>query len=155
MPDEVQEGNFHGCDKSLIAIHPTAKDFHYMWKKACETASKYIAEAKEYNKQRKHPVFPVSPVKPYFQTEEDNFPSRKSNPTPPEIVELEDIPGPVNKIIKSRKLRLNGKDQKQYLVRFKNHTADKYKWLAVDAIPNGNLHMRRLRASRRTEKSHQ
>ncbi|MBW0477662.1 hypothetical protein O181_017377 [Austropuccinia psidii MF-1] len=34
---------------------------------------------------RKHPVFPVSLVKPYFQTEEDNFPSRKKNPTPPEI----------------------------------------------------------------------
>ncbi|MBW0475926.1 hypothetical protein O181_015641 [Austropuccinia psidii MF-1] len=30
---------------------------------------------------RKHPVFPVSLVKPYFQTEEDKFPSRKKNPT--------------------------------------------------------------------------
>ncbi|MBW0519858.1 hypothetical protein O181_059573 [Austropuccinia psidii MF-1] len=36
---------------------------------------------------RKHPVFPVSLVKPYFQTEEDKFPSRKKNPTTPEIVE--------------------------------------------------------------------
>ncbi|MBW0506989.1 hypothetical protein O181_046704 [Austropuccinia psidii MF-1] len=26
---------------------------------------------------RKHPVFPVNLVKPYFQTEEDKFPSRK------------------------------------------------------------------------------
>ncbi|MBW0526762.1 hypothetical protein O181_066477 [Austropuccinia psidii MF-1] len=41
---------------------------------------------------RKHPVFPVSFVKPYFQTEEDKFPSRKKNPTPPEIVEVEDSP---------------------------------------------------------------
>ncbi|MBW0492789.1 hypothetical protein O181_032504 [Austropuccinia psidii MF-1] len=31
---------------------------------------------------RKHPVFPVSLVKPYFQTEEDEFCSRKKNPTP-------------------------------------------------------------------------
>ncbi|MBW0527394.1 hypothetical protein O181_067109 [Austropuccinia psidii MF-1] len=37
---------------------------------------------------RKHPVFPVSLVKPYLQTEEDKFPSRKKNPTPPEIVEV-------------------------------------------------------------------
>ncbi|MBW0566249.1 hypothetical protein O181_105964 [Austropuccinia psidii MF-1] len=37
---------------------------------------------------RKHPLFPVSLVKPYFQTEEDNLPSRKKNPTPPEIVEV-------------------------------------------------------------------
>ncbi|MBW0557039.1 hypothetical protein O181_096754 [Austropuccinia psidii MF-1] len=26
--------------KNLLTIHPTAKDFHYMWKKACDTASK-------------------------------------------------------------------------------------------------------------------
>ncbi|MBW0472070.1 hypothetical protein O181_011785 [Austropuccinia psidii MF-1] len=37
---------------------------------------------------RNHPVFPVSLVKPYFHTEDDKFPSRKKNPTPPEIVEV-------------------------------------------------------------------
>ncbi|MBW0483351.1 hypothetical protein O181_023066 [Austropuccinia psidii MF-1] len=37
---------------NLLTIHPTAKDFHDMWKKACETASKCIAEAKEDNKKR-------------------------------------------------------------------------------------------------------
>ncbi|MBW0491912.1 hypothetical protein O181_031627 [Austropuccinia psidii MF-1] len=37
---------------NLLTIHPTAKDFHDMWKKACDTAAKCIAEAKEYNKQR-------------------------------------------------------------------------------------------------------
>ncbi|MBW0477243.1 hypothetical protein O181_016958 [Austropuccinia psidii MF-1] len=147
-----------------MTIHPTAKDFHEMWKRAC-----YTAEAKEYNKQRwdkshmepdfkegyqlenavevklteefsrKHPVFPVSLVKPYFQTEEDKFPSRTKNPTPPEIVEGEDSPVPVKKIIKARKIRLNGKGQRQYLVRFKNQTADKDKWLAEDSIPDGTF----------------
>ncbi|MBW0555884.1 hypothetical protein O181_095599 [Austropuccinia psidii MF-1] len=184
--------------KNLLTIHPTAKDFYNMWKRACGTAAKCIAEAKDYNKQRwdkthmepdfmegdqvlvaalnfnnikapkkmrdsfvgpftiikNHPVFPVSLVKPYFQTEEVKFPSRKKNLTPPEIVEVEDCPGPVSKIIRARKIRLNGKDQRQYLPRFKNQTADKDKWLAEDAIPNGNLHLRRFRASRRTEKSH-
>ena len=104
---------------------------------------------------RKHPVFPVSLVKPYFQTEEDKFPSRKKNTTPPEIVEVEDSPGPVSKIIRARKIRLNGKDQRQYLVRFKNQTPDKDKWLAEDSIPDVNLHLRRFRPSRRTEQSHQ
>ncbi|MBW0591956.1 hypothetical protein O181_131671 [Austropuccinia psidii MF-1] len=174
-----------------------------MWKRACDTASKCIAEAKDYNKQRwdkthmeadfkegdqvlvstlnfknlkvpkklrdsfigpftiiklvgknavevklteefyrKHPVFPVSLVKPYFQTEEGKFPFRKKNLTPPKIVEVEDSPGPVSKIIRARKIRLNGKDQRQYLVRFKNQTADKDKWLAEDSIPDGNLHTR-------------
>ncbi|MBW0531643.1 hypothetical protein O181_071358 [Austropuccinia psidii MF-1] len=104
---------------------------------------------------RKHPVFPVSLVKPYFQTEEDKFASRKRDTTPPDIVEEEDSPGPVKKIIKARKIRLNGRDQRQYLVRFKNQTADKDKWLAKDAIADGNLHLRGFRASRRTEQSHQ
>ncbi|MBW0538107.1 hypothetical protein O181_077822 [Austropuccinia psidii MF-1] len=38
--------------KNLLTIHPTAKDFHEMWKRDCYIASKFIAEAKEYNKQR-------------------------------------------------------------------------------------------------------
>ncbi|MBW0540036.1 hypothetical protein O181_079751 [Austropuccinia psidii MF-1] len=103
---------------------------------------------------RKHPVSPVSSVKPYFQTEENKFPFRKKTPTPPEIVEVEDSPGSVRKIIKASKIRLNGKDQRQYLVRFKYQTAGKDKWLAEDAIQDESLHLRRLRASRRTEKSH-
>ncbi|MBW0508231.1 hypothetical protein O181_047946 [Austropuccinia psidii MF-1] len=54
------------------------------------------------------------------ETEEDKFPSRKKNHTPPEIVEEEDSPGPVNKVISARNIRLNGRDQRQHLVRFKN-----------------------------------
>ncbi|MBW0571371.1 hypothetical protein O181_111086 [Austropuccinia psidii MF-1] len=38
--------------ESLLTIHPTANDFHEMWKRACDTAAKCIAEAKEYNNQR-------------------------------------------------------------------------------------------------------
>ncbi|MBW0538392.1 hypothetical protein O181_078107 [Austropuccinia psidii MF-1] len=68
---------------------------------------------------RKHSVFLVSLVKPCFQKEEDKFPSRKKNPTPPVIVEVEGSPDSVRKIIKARKIRLNGKDQRQYLVRLK------------------------------------
>ncbi|MBW0530610.1 hypothetical protein O181_070325 [Austropuccinia psidii MF-1] len=104
---------------------------------------------------REHPVFTVSLVKPYFQTEEGKFSCRKKSFTPPEIVEVEDSPGPVCKIIRARKIRIHGKDQKQYLVRFKNQIADKDKWLEEDVIPDGNLHLRRFRASRRTEQSQQ
>ncbi|MBW0518976.1 hypothetical protein O181_058691 [Austropuccinia psidii MF-1] len=152
-----------------------------MWKKACDTAARCKAEAKEYNTQRwdkthmepdfkegchvensvevtlteefsrKHPVFPVSLIKPYFQTEEDEFPSRKRNINLTDLVEEEDSPGPVKKIMKDRKIRLNGRYQRQYLVRFKNQTADKDKWLAEDTIPDGNLHLRRCRAYSRIE----
>ncbi|MBW0583287.1 hypothetical protein O181_123002 [Austropuccinia psidii MF-1] len=103
----------------------------------------------------KHPALPVSLVKPYFQTGEDKFPSRKKTSTPPDIVGIEGTPRSVKNIINSRKIRVNGKDQRQYLVGFKNHTADKDKWLAEDAIPDGNLHLRRFRASGRNEQSHQ
>ncbi|MBW0481958.1 hypothetical protein O181_021673 [Austropuccinia psidii MF-1] len=99
---------------------------------------------------RKHPVFSVSLVKAFFQIGDDKFPSRNKTTTPPDIVEVEDSPGPVKKIIKVRKIRLNGKDQRQYLVRFKNQTADKDKWLSEDAILDGSLHLMRFRASRRT-----
>ncbi|MBW0467083.1 hypothetical protein O181_006798 [Austropuccinia psidii MF-1] len=37
--------------KNLLAIHPTAKDFHYIWKRECDTAGRCIAEGKDYNKQ--------------------------------------------------------------------------------------------------------
>ncbi|MBW0482304.1 hypothetical protein O181_022019 [Austropuccinia psidii MF-1] len=175
-PSQVEKGSnpllpVDHLKKNLLAIHPTAKDFHDMWKRAWTkederttcgpfTIIKLIGKnavevrlTEEFS--RKHPVFPVSLVKPYFQTGEYKFHSRKKTTTPPEIVEVEDSPGPVKKIIKARKIRLNGKDPRQYLVRFKNQTAEKDKWLAEDAIPDGNLHLRRLRASRRTEESHQ
>ncbi|MBW0530609.1 hypothetical protein O181_070324 [Austropuccinia psidii MF-1] len=29
--------------KNLLTIHPTSKDFHDMWKRACDTAAKGIA----------------------------------------------------------------------------------------------------------------
>ncbi|MBW0491080.1 hypothetical protein O181_030795 [Austropuccinia psidii MF-1] len=159
--------------KNLQTIHPTAKDFHDMWKRYCETASKCIAEAQEYKKKRydkthmepdfkegdqvlvstlnfnilkvpqkmrysfvgpftlikliwknevgvrlteefsrKQPVCPVSLVKLYFQTGRDRFPSRKKTTTLQDIVKVEDSPFPVKKIIKARKIRLDGKDQR-------------------------------------------
>ncbi|MBW0512818.1 hypothetical protein O181_052533 [Austropuccinia psidii MF-1] len=134
MEPEFKEG-----DKVLVST-PSGK---MQWK----------SNSQEFS--REHPVFPVSLVKPYFQKEEDKVPSRKKNHTPPRKVEVEDSPGPVKKIIKARKIRLNGKDQRQYLVTFKSQTADKNKWLAEDAIPDGNLNLRRFWACRRTENFHQ
>ncbi|MBW0574534.1 hypothetical protein O181_114249 [Austropuccinia psidii MF-1] len=32
---------------NLLTLHPTLKDFHAMWNQACDTAAKFIAEAKE------------------------------------------------------------------------------------------------------------
>ncbi|MBW0576919.1 hypothetical protein O181_116634 [Austropuccinia psidii MF-1] len=152
-----------------------------MWKRACDTAAKFISEAKEYNKQR----WDKSHMEPDFKEGDQvlvstlNFNNLKGlkkmrgsavgtytiikligeNAVEVKLIEefsgkhpvFPDFPGPVKKVIKARKVRLNGKDLRQYLVRFKNQTADKYKWLEENAIPDGNLHLGRFRASRRTE----
>ncbi|MBW0462113.1 hypothetical protein O181_001828 [Austropuccinia psidii MF-1] len=120
---------------NLLTIYPKSKEFNEMWKRACDTAAKCISEAKEYKKQRyekiqmepdfkeryqvlpeefsrKHPVLPVSLVKPYFQTGEDKFPCRKMTTTPPDIVEMEDSPGLVKMIINAGKIRQNGEGQR-------------------------------------------
>ncbi|MBW0466795.1 hypothetical protein O181_006510 [Austropuccinia psidii MF-1] len=76
---------------------------------------------------RKHPVFPVSLVKPYHQTGEDYPPSRNKSHNPQDIVEVEDSPVSARQIMNSRNIRLNRKDYRQCLVRLKNQTADKYK----------------------------
>ncbi|MBW0491814.1 hypothetical protein O181_031529 [Austropuccinia psidii MF-1] len=73
---------------------------------------------------KKHPV---SLVNPDHQTGEDKFTSGNKSNTPKNKVEVGDSPVPVKRIIKARKIRLNGKDHRHYLARFKNQAADKDK----------------------------
>ncbi|MBW0495420.1 hypothetical protein O181_035135 [Austropuccinia psidii MF-1] len=103
---------------------------------------------------RKHPVFLVSLVKNYHQKGEDKLPSRNKSHTLQEIVEVEDSPGAVKKKMKARKIRSNGKDHRQYLVRFKSQKYDKDKCLEEHATPDEDLYLRRFRASGRAEESH-
>ncbi|MBW0472177.1 hypothetical protein O181_011892 [Austropuccinia psidii MF-1] len=100
----------------MISRGGTNHTWNLTLKKETKENAVEVKLTEEYS--RKHPVFPVSLFKPYFKKEEDNIPFRKKNLTPPEIVEVEDSPEPVNKTIKARKIRLNGKYQRQYLVRF-------------------------------------
>ncbi|MBW0493736.1 hypothetical protein O181_033451 [Austropuccinia psidii MF-1] len=81
------------------------------------------------------------------------FPKEESHPTGHSG--KEGVTGPVKKVMKARKIRLNGKDHRKYLVRSKNQKDAKDKLLAEDAIPHAYLHLRRFRASRRAEKSQQ
>ncbi|MBW0523709.1 hypothetical protein O181_063424 [Austropuccinia psidii MF-1] len=39
----VPVGNLY---KALVIIHPKAKEFHDMWRRTCDTASRFISEAK-------------------------------------------------------------------------------------------------------------
>ncbi|MBW0467665.1 hypothetical protein O181_007380 [Austropuccinia psidii MF-1] len=86
------------------------------------------------NLSRKHPVFPVSLIKTYQQAGEDKFNSRIKAHITQDMVGVEESPGAVRKILKARKIRLNGNDHMQYLVIFKNQKSNKGKWLAEDPI---------------------
>ncbi|MBW0465994.1 hypothetical protein O181_005709 [Austropuccinia psidii MF-1] len=103
---------------------------------------------------RENPVFPVSLIKQYHQTGEHKCPSRNKSNSPQDIVEVEEQPCQLKNIIKDRKIRLNNKDHRQYLVRLKKQTSDKDKPMAEDLLPDGKLYLRIIRASWRAEKSH-
>ncbi|MBW0572247.1 hypothetical protein O181_111962 [Austropuccinia psidii MF-1] len=102
---------------------------------------------------RKNPVFPKNLVKTYLEKGEERSPLRNKTYIPQDIVEVEGSPGPVKKII--RKIRLNGTEERKYLVIFNNQTEGKNKCLGEYAIKDGNLNLGRFRPSRRAEKSHQ
>jgi len=95
---------------------------------------------------RKHPVFPVSLVKPYTTRSETE--EKTTTPIP-----MADTPSSdqlkVHKILKDKKERINGKDIRLYLVRYRNQSADKDEWLPESNIPDGAIHLRNYRASKR------
>ncbi|MBW0470754.1 hypothetical protein O181_010469 [Austropuccinia psidii MF-1] len=76
---------------------------------------------------RKHLVFQVSLLKPYQDTGEDKFPPKIKTWIPPDIVEVENLPVPVKRIIQCRKIIINGNDHQQFLVRLTNQASDKEK----------------------------
>jgi transposase InsO family protein len=96
---------------------------------------------------RKHPVFPVSLIKPYTSRSSDT-PVVTHVPVP--IIEPLDTSNfKVHKILKDKKERINGKDIRLYLVRYKGQSADKDEWIPEDNIPDGPIHLRNYRASKR------
>ena len=95
---------------------------------------------------RKHPVFPVSLVKPYSPRDQNE----PVHPTPVPILEPNKAEKLlVHKILKEKKERIQGKDTRLYLVRYRNQSADKDEWLPENNIPDSTIHLRNFRASKR------
>ncbi|MBW0478211.1 hypothetical protein O181_017926 [Austropuccinia psidii MF-1] len=142
MPQDTENTNLckHTQDAQTFLVTPTKEMAYIHWTVTMMTSPKII-------------WITISQIGKKNSCQQRKRTSQR-NPTPPGIVKVEDSPGPVKEIINSRKIRLNGKDQRQYLVRFKNQTADTDKWLAEDAIPDGILHLRRFRPSRETKQYH-
>ena len=55
----------------------------------------------------------------------------------------------IHKIVKQRTLLHNGKEIRQYLVRYKDTSVDSDKWLSEEEIPNSKAFLRNYRAERR------
>ncbi|MBW0521637.1 hypothetical protein O181_061352 [Austropuccinia psidii MF-1] len=97
--------------------------------------------------ENKHPIFPVSLIKPYQQTYKKLFPLR--NPTPltvPPVEQSEDKK--IKKVIKERRLR--GKNKREYLVRYRNPVHED-EWLAESEIPDSDKLLRRFLHERRPQ----
>lgn len=80
---------------------------------------------------RKHPVFPVSLIKPYESRETGLKVVILKIP-----IEKNDNLNKVTRIMKEKKERINGKDVRLYLVRYKGESADKDEWLPKEKILN-------------------
>ncbi|MBW0573273.1 hypothetical protein O181_112988 [Austropuccinia psidii MF-1] len=97
--------------------------------------------------ENKHPTFPVSLIKPYQPADKELFALR--NPTPltvPPVEQNEDRK--TKKVIKERRLR--GKNQREYLVRYRNPVHED-EWLAESEIPDTDKLLKRFRHERRPQ----
>ncbi|MBW0487456.1 hypothetical protein O181_027171 [Austropuccinia psidii MF-1] len=94
--------------------------------------------------ENKNPTFPVSLIKPYPPTDKEFFPLRNPAPlTVPPVEQSEDRK--IKKVIKERRLR--GKNQIEYLVRYRNPVHED-EWLAESEIPDSDKLLRRFRHER-------
>ncbi|MBW0491910.1 hypothetical protein O181_031625 [Austropuccinia psidii MF-1] len=93
----------------------------------------------------KHPTFPVSVIKPYRSSNKELFPLRIKPPL--EIPPLEE--GDEKKIVKVLKeRRTRNKEEREYLVRYRNPTQEDELLLEKD-ITNADKLLRRFRHERK------
>ncbi|MBW0546660.1 hypothetical protein O181_086375 [Austropuccinia psidii MF-1] len=97
--------------------------------------------------ENKHPTFPVSLIKPYQPADKELFPLRNPNPlTVPPVEQNEDKN--IKNFIKERRLR--GKNQREYLVRYRK-PVHKDEFPAESEIPDSDKLLRRFRHERRPQ----
>ncbi|MBW0529635.1 hypothetical protein O181_069350 [Austropuccinia psidii MF-1] len=95
--------------------------------------------------ENKNPTFPVSLLKHYTSSDKELFPLR--NETPLDVPPLDQSEEKkVLKVLKERRLR--GKDEREYLVRYKN-TQHEDEWIVAERIPYSQRFLRRFRHERR------
>ncbi|MBW0521757.1 hypothetical protein O181_061472 [Austropuccinia psidii MF-1] len=97
--------------------------------------------------ENKHPTFPLSLIKPNQPADKKLFPLRNPIPlTVPPVEQNEDKK--IKKVIKERRLR--GKNQREYLVRYRNAVYED-EWLEESEIPDSDKLLRKVRHERRPQ----
>ena len=96
--------------------------------------------------ENKHPVFPVSLIKHYKESDSKKFPHRNIvKVVVPPLNKEEKIPW---KIINHRIIRKDHNDLRQYLVRYTNRSADEDEWLSENLIPEKTKLLRNYRVNK-------
>ncbi|MBW0572194.1 hypothetical protein O181_111909 [Austropuccinia psidii MF-1] len=96
------------------------------------------------NLENKHPTFPVSLIKPYQPADKELFPLKNQAPlTVPLVEKSEDKK--IKKFIKEKRLKC--KNQREYLVRYKNPVHED-EWLAESEITDSDKLLRIFRHER-------
>ncbi|MBW0492982.1 hypothetical protein O181_032697 [Austropuccinia psidii MF-1] len=94
--------------------------------------------------ENNHPTFPVSLIKPYQPADKELFPlANPTHLTVPPVEQSEDKK--IKKLIKER--RLKGKNQREYLVRYRNPVHED-EWLAESEISDSDKLFRIFRHER-------
>lgn len=96
---------------------------------------------------RRHPVFPISLLKIYKESEEETFPRRATlrKKVPP----MEEEEGTIDKILNKRVVKVGNKKELQFLVSFKNKSLDSQRWMPEKDIPDAGKVLRTFRVERR------
>jgi hypothetical protein len=92
---------------------------------------------------RKHPTFPVSLIKHYHPSDKDKFPERNTPTNTPTPVEEDTSPGIIQKVLREKRVKKDGKETKLYLVRYKNKEADSDQWFPETEIKESQTLLRK------------
>ncbi|MBW0503008.1 hypothetical protein O181_042723 [Austropuccinia psidii MF-1] len=134
--------------KDLIEIHPTGSSYKIMLDKVKQHGKQGMNYSFDYAKQKKYTPHLSSQLdKPYQPTDKELFPLRNTTPlTVPQVEKNEDKN--IKKVIKEKRLR--GKNQREYLVRYRSPVHED-EWLSESEIPDSDKLSRRSRHRGRSQ----
>ena len=99
---------------------------------------------------RKHPTLPVILIKPYNKPDLSRFPLRQQVRVVVPPLEKPPKSKVIHKILREKRLRVDNRDVKMYLTRYKGFGVDQDEWLLEKYIPEAPVLLRQFRSDKRT-----